>query len=196
MNNRVLRIAVTGLMAALCYISFTYLKISIPTPVGNTAFHLGNTFCVLAALLLGGVTGGLAGAIGMGIGDVLDPRYILVAPKTIVLKMLIGIIVGTMAHKVFKIRKLEGKKLARAVIVSATCGMVFNMLFEPVFGYFYYMYVMGAVEKAAKTLASWNAVTTGTNAILAIVISSALYLGMYKQLSNNGIIKKIGPKEK
>ena len=55
-----------GLMSALCYIAFTFMQIKIPTPGGATSFHLGNTFCVLAALLLGGIPGGAAGAIGMG----------------------------------------------------------------------------------------------------------------------------------
>ena len=86
-KNSVLKISMVGLMAALCYVAFTFLQIKIPTPVGYTSFHLGNTFCVLAALLLGGLPGGLAGAIGMGIGDILDPVYIAVAPKTLFLKM-------------------------------------------------------------------------------------------------------------
>ena len=34
-----------------------------------TSLHLGNAFCVLAALLLGGGYGGLAGAVGMTIAD-------------------------------------------------------------------------------------------------------------------------------
>ena len=70
-DNKTLKIAVTGLMATLAYIAFTFLQIKIPTPGGTTSFHLGNTFCVLAALLLGGVPGGVAGAVGMGIGDLL-----------------------------------------------------------------------------------------------------------------------------
>ena len=91
-NQKTLRITVTALMAALCYVAFTFLQIKIPTPVGYTSFHLGNTFCVLAALLLGGIPGGIAGAIGMGIGDILDPVYIMVAPKTLFLKFMIGLI--------------------------------------------------------------------------------------------------------
>ena len=84
-KNAVLKLSITALMAALCYVAFTFLQIKIPTPVGYTSFHLGNTFCVLGALLLGGLPGGIAGAIGMGIGDILDPVYITVAPKTIIL---------------------------------------------------------------------------------------------------------------
>ena len=68
-------------------------------------FHLGNTFCVLAALLLGGLPGGIAGAIGMGIADLLDPAYVIVAPKTIILKLGIGIITGLVAHRIFHIQR-------------------------------------------------------------------------------------------
>ena len=74
-NNKIYKITVTGLMAALCYVSFTYIQIPIPVPGGdNVALHIGNAFCVLAALLLGGVYGGLAGSLGMTIADLLDPR--------------------------------------------------------------------------------------------------------------------------
>ena len=50
MNNKTLKLAIIGLMSALAYISFTFLQIKIPTPGGTTSFHLGNTFCILAAL--------------------------------------------------------------------------------------------------------------------------------------------------
>ena len=36
---------------------------------------------LLAALLLGGWYGGIAGAVGMTIGDLLDPVYVTVTPK-------------------------------------------------------------------------------------------------------------------
>ena len=87
-------------MAALCYAAFAFLKIPIPTPGGGmVALHIGNAFCVLAALYLGGVYGGLAGAIGMTIADLMDPKYVTSAPKTFLLKFLIGLIAGFIAHK-------------------------------------------------------------------------------------------------
>ena len=63
------RLAQAGLLAALCYIGFAFFKIDIPVGPEKTAFHFGNVFCVLAALLLGGYWGGLAGAVGMTIAD-------------------------------------------------------------------------------------------------------------------------------
>jgi uncharacterized membrane protein len=62
-------------------------------------YPVGNAFCVLAALLLGGWYGGLAGAIGMTISDLLDPIYAMGAPKTFISKLFIGLITGLVAHK-------------------------------------------------------------------------------------------------
>lgn len=196
MNQKTLKIAVVGLMAALAYVSFTFLQIKIPTPGGTTSFHLGNTFVVLAALLIGGVPGGIAGAIGMGIGDLLDPVYVTYAPKTIILKLMIGIVTGLVAHKVFKIKNLEGKKLYVAVIISAIAGLAFNVVGEPLFGYFYNSVILGAPEKAAMTLAGWNAITTSINAIISVIISSILYLAIQPKLKHNGTIEKLAPNYK
>lgn len=191
-NNAVLKISITALMAALCYVAFTFLQIKIPTPVGYTSFHLGNTFCVLAALFLGGFYGGVAGAIGMGIGDLLDPVYIAVAPKTIILKLGIGLVTGFLAHKVFKINNKSGKELNKGVILSCTGGMVFNIIGEPLFSYLYYLVLLKNSEKAITYLTYAKFVTTAVNAVLAIIIASIIYLAVYKRLEN--IIKKIGPK--
>ena len=67
-NSTITKLAETALMAALCYVSFTFLQIKIPVPGGDaTSIHIGNAFCVLAALLIGGVYGGLSGAIGIDV---------------------------------------------------------------------------------------------------------------------------------
>ena len=82
-NEKVQKLTLTALMAALSYVIFTFLQIKVTLPGGSaTSFHLGNAVVVLAALLLGGVYGGIGGAIGMTIGDLLDPIYITGAPKT------------------------------------------------------------------------------------------------------------------
>lgn len=195
MNTKILKIVVVGLMAALCYISFMFLQIKIPTPAGFTSFHLGNTFCVLAALLLGGLPGGIAGAIGMGIADLLDSAYVLVAPKTMILKLGIGIITGIVAHRIFHIQKKQGAALWKAVLVSTIAGMLFNVIGEPIFSYFYTAFILGAPDHAAKALASWNAITTSVNVVLAVVLSTILYIIMAPRLQSNGILKKIAPKE-
>lgn len=195
MNTKILKIVVIGLMAALCYISFMFLQIKIPTPGGFTSFHLGNTFCVLASLLLGGVSGGVAGAIGMGIGDLLDPSYVIVAPKTMILKLGIGIVTGLVAHRLFHIQHQQGKALWKTVFLSTFAGMLFNVIGEPIFSYFYTAFILGAPDNAAKALASWNAITTSINAIIAVILSTILYMVISPRLQHSGLLKKIAPKE-
>lgn len=91
-------LAQAALCAALCYVGATFIKIDVPVGTEKTMFHFGNVFCVLAALLIGGAWGGLAGAVGMTISD-LTTAYVTSAPKTFILKLCIGLIVGFVAHK-------------------------------------------------------------------------------------------------
>ena len=179
-NKKVYKLVLTALMSALCYVVFTLVQIKIPTPAGYTSFHLGNVFCVLAALLIDGVSGGIAGAIGMGIADLLDPAYVLTAPKTIILKFFIGFITGTLAHKVFKIEtKKENKK---EVILSICGGMLFNIIAEPVFSYIYYSLILNNIDKAASyiTIAKW--ITTSVNGVLTVIVSTILYFAIIRKI--------------
>ena len=44
-NDKVYKVVLTALMAALCYVAFTFLKIPIPTFGGDyVALHIGNVF--------------------------------------------------------------------------------------------------------------------------------------------------------
>ena len=53
-NQKLQKIALTGVFAALSYVVFTFLQIKIPLPGGDaTSIHLGNAVCVLGALVNG-----------------------------------------------------------------------------------------------------------------------------------------------
>ncbi|MBR6322608.1 MAG: ECF transporter S component [Lachnospiraceae bacterium] len=173
-------LTMTAMMAALCYIAFAFFKIDIPVPgsLEKTAFHLGNTFCVLTALLLGGIWGGLAGAIGMTIADLLS-GYVTSAPKTFLLKLCIGLITGFVAHKLLKIDKeTDRKKVLWKSAVAASAGMLFNVIADPVVGYFYKRYLFGLQQDLAKALAKISAVTTLVNAVLAVILATVFYLAL------------------
>lgn len=47
-------------------------------------------YASLGALILGGLYGGIGGALGMTIGDIFDPVYVVYAPKTFLLKLCIA----------------------------------------------------------------------------------------------------------
>ena len=176
-NTRVMKLAETALLAALCYVSFTFLQIKIPVPGGDaTSLHIGNTFCVLGALLLGGWYGGLAGAIGMTIADLMDPVYITGAPKTFVLKLCIGLITGLVAHKLAKINETNDKKYVfKWSLIASVAGLAFNVIADPIVGYFYKQYILGQPQEVASILAKLSAGATFVNAIVSTILVVILY---------------------
>ena len=127
-------LALTGVMAALSLVAYLFFRVPF---YGGSSFHLGNTFTALTALLLDGVSGGLAGAIGLALADILagDPGY---AVTTFVLKFIIGITCGAVAHKVFKLRDLDrhSKGYLLKVIVAGGSGLLLNVITRPVPGLF------------------------------------------------------------
>ncbi len=185
-NQAVQKIAMTGLMAALSYVVFTFLQIKIPLPGGDaTSIHLGNAVCVLGALILGGFYGGLGGAIGMTIGDLLDPVYVIYAPKTFLLKFCIGLITGLVAHKIGKITlETDRKKVTLYSSLAAVSGLLFNVIFDPLIGYFYKLIILG--KPAAELTLAWNIASTSINAVTSTVVSVAVYLALRPALKKAG----------
>ena len=185
------KLAQAGLLAALCYIGFAFFKIDIPVGPEKTAFHLGNVFCVLAALLLGGYWGGLAGAIGMTIAD-LTTAYVTSAPKTFLLKLCIGLIVGLVAHKIFHLSAEHPKKyVARVTILASVCGMAFNIVADPLVGYFYKTYLLGVPQDISKALAKIATGVTAFNAVWAVVLATVLYLALRPALKKAGLFHEM-----
>ena len=189
-NQTVIKLAQTAILAALCYVSFTFLQIKIPMPGGDaTSIHIGNAFCVLAALLLGGAYGGLAGAIGMGVADLIDPIYITGAPKTFILKMCIGLIVGLVAHRIARINDSSDKKYVfKWSMIASVAGLGFNVVADPIVGYFYKMYILGQPQKMAEVLAKWSTAATFVNAVISTVLVACLYNALRPILLRSGMI--------
>ncbi len=189
-KQTVIKLAQTALLAALCFVSFTFLQIKIPMPGGDaTSLHIGNAFCVLAAFLLGGVYGGLAGAIGMTIADILDPIYIVGAPKTFILKFCIGLIVGLVAHRIAKINESTDKKYVfRWSLIASIAGLGFNVIADPLVGYFYKQYILGQPQQMAEVLAKWSTATTFVNAVVSTVLVAVLYNVLRPVLLKSGLL--------
>ena len=186
------KLVFAALLAALCYIGFSYFRIDIPVGSEKTAFHLGNVFCVLAALLIGGFWGGMSGAVGMTIAD-LTTGYVTSAPKTFLLKLCIGLIAGFVAHKIFHISSDEKRKVSLpvATVLSCVAGMAFNVVADPVVGYFYKTYILGVPQSVASIWAKMGAVTTLVNAIVAVIVASIFYLALRPALKRSNLLPTV-----
>ena len=142
----------------------------------------------LGALFIGGALGGSAGAVGLTIAD-LTSGYATSAPKTFILKLLIGLIVGLVAHKGFKINEIvEKKKLVLATVCSASCGLLFNIVADPLVGYFYKQYVLGLPQEISEAFAKISALTTSVNAVASVVFATVLYLALRPVLKKEGFL--------
>ena len=181
-------LALTGVMAALSLVAYLFFRVPF---YGGSSFHLGNTFTALTALLLDGVSGGLAGAIGLALADILagDPGY---AVTTFVLKFIIGITCGAVAHKVFKLRELDKHApgyLAK-VIAAAASGLLLNVFTDPFLGYFRNVYIFGQEYTIAKALTKITGGVTFVNSVASTVCVVLLYLALRPALERANLLPK------
>ena len=189
MNSQryIMLLAYASLFAALSYVGFQFFRIDIPVFDDKTAFHLGNTFVVLAALFLGGVWGGLSGAVGLTIAD-LTSGYATSAPKTFILKLLIGLIAGLIAHLVLHISRHQSRqKILWKTAVASSAGLIFNIAADPFVGYLYKKYIFGQPQEIASALAKMSSITTSVNALLSIIMSVLLYTLLRPLLEKAGL---------
>jgi len=186
-NENMQKMVFTGVIAALSYVVFTFLQIKITLPGGDaTSIHLGNAVCVLGALLLGGVYCGLGGAIGMTLGGLFDPVYVVYAPKTFLLKFCIGLLTGLVAHKLGHIStQTDSGKVFRWTVAAAASGLLFNVIFDPLAGYFYKLAVLG--KPAAELTLAWNVASTSINAVTSAVASVAVYMALRPAIKKSGL---------
>ena len=184
------KISIIGIMAAMSFVAYEFFR--IPNVFGTgSSFHLGNTFTALTAMLLDGVSGGLAGAIGLALADILAgaPGY---AVTTFVLKFIIGITCGAVAHKAFKLRDLDKHSSGYLVkvIVSAGSGLLLNVLTDPFLGYFRNVYIFGQEYTVAQALTKIAGGVTFVNSVVSTVCAVILYLALRPALERAGLLPK------
>ena len=182
-------LALTGVMAALSLVAYLFFRIPF---YGGSSFHLGNTFTALTALLLDGVSGGLAGAIGLALADILagDPGY---AITTFILKFIIGLVCGAVSHKVIHLRTFPtGNKLkyVAAVTASAFSGLLVNVFTDPFIGYFRNLYIFGQPAEFVSVVTKIASGVPLVNSLLSTVCAVVLYIALRPALEKAHLLPK------
>lgn len=186
-------LALTGVMAALSFAAYLFFRVPF---YGGSSFHLGNTFTALAALLMDGVSGGLAGAIGLALADILagDPGY---AITTFVLKFIIGVVCGLTAHRLCRIDTADPARRLPYVLrvtVSAGSGLLVNVITDPLLGYFRSVYIFGQDYSVAQALAGVAGGVTLVNSLVSTACAVLLYLAVRPALDRAGLLPRHTPK--
>lgn len=183
------KISMIGIMAALSFVAYEFFRIPF---AGGSSFHLGNTFTALTAMLLDGVSGGLAGAIGLSLADIIagDPGY---AFTTFILKFIIGIVCGATARKLLHsgadAAGHRGRYLA-AVTISAFSGLLVNVFTDPLVGYFRDRFLFGQPVEVATVLIKVTGGVTLVNSLLSTVCAVVLYLALEPALRRAHLLPK------
>ncbi len=186
-NKKMIRLTQCAIIMALCYIGFQFLRIDIPVGTERTAIHMGNAFVVLGTLLVGDMWGPCAGALGLTLADVTS-GYVSSAPKTFVLKLVIGMITLFVSGRLHIKEKKDIKAQTRCATIAAAAALGCNVVLDPIFGYYYKTYLIGIPQDMAATLAKIGSATTLVNALISTLMVSVLWPAVFTALKRAGLI--------
>ena len=114
------------------------------------------------------------------------------------LKFIIGVICGLVAHKAFKLRDQKPSGQGRylvSVIVSAASGLLANVITDPFLGYFRNIYIFGQEATLASAVAKITSGVTLVNSLLSTVCAVVLYLALRPALDAAGLLPKGEPEQ-
>jgi uncharacterized membrane protein len=113
-TNSALNIALLAIMTALTTIAT--LVLTVPYPVTNGYFNLGDTLVMLGGLILGPIGGFIVGGVGSALADmILAPIYV---PITLITKGLEGMAVGYFSSKTLKVSRFSKWDLTGVLVGS------------------------------------------------------------------------------
>ncbi|MBQ3072091.1 MAG: ECF transporter S component [Oscillospiraceae bacterium] len=176
-------LALTGVATALVFILTKFVSIPIPSAIGKTAIHVGNAMCLLSSLLLGPVPGALAAGIGSALVDLTDPVWATEFWMTFINKAAMALTAGLC----FRVLRLHNRPL-RVWLSSLSGALVYCVL------YVAKNILMGhLVRGLAWTVAIVETLTlklpvTLTNAVIATICASLLYLAMKPALTKAHVL--------
>ena len=167
------KIVAVGFMAALVYVG-NFMSI----PLSNeTRIHLGNSMCLLAGLLFGGVNGGLSSGIGGALYDLFSPIYFTSAPYTFFAKFSMGWVAGKLSRSGIR------NELARTFTAAIYGQITYIILYLG--KSFVSQLILGNPVQTAAAVMLEKAATSFINGIIAVVISVPLCIALRKALRSS-----------
>lgn len=88
-------LVITSMLIALIFVA-TFINIRLPIAANGGLVHLGTAMLFIASILYGPKKGAIAGAVGMGLFDLVG-GWLIWTPITVVARLLQGFIIGKIA---------------------------------------------------------------------------------------------------
>lgn len=192
------RIVFIAVMAAVIYV-LTLFRI----PLGESKVHFANAACLLAGLLFGPVSGGLAAGIGSGLYDLLGGGYgldeaLITGVSKFVMAFLCGLIAGPVRAQdpaaggksfsgIYRELLHSSPRIVLGSVIGALSYVALYMLKTFVYRRFIYGYTMEATlaTMAAKLPASL------INAVFAMVVAPVLCAALLPPLKKAGALDRL-----
>lgn len=170
------RLVYIALFTALVYIFSRFFQIPVVTPFGQTRFHLGNVFCLLAGILMGPGYGGLAAGLGSALFDLFDPVYFTSAPITFVTKFALAFVAGAIYRK--RSELVDKKRL----VIAAILGQLTYVFLYLLKTYITNKFVMGFTNEAVMAELVPKAGVSLFNALISVIITFILAMPLLKSV--------------
>ena len=177
-RTKIVKLCVVAVMAVLVMVA-SRLQVKVPSLLGVSRFHLGNTMCAMSGILLGPWWGGLAAGLGSALFDiVMDPTFFTDAPITFVTKGLYGLVTGLVYFKVFRRRSNYGTEL-----VATLCGAVTYIVLYLSKKYFLDALLVAGMDSAGAWLVVVEKIPSSLfNGIVALIFAPLLSVAVSKAL--------------
>ena len=95
-----------------------------------------------------------------------------------------------MAHRIAHINQSHDKKyILKWSILASVAGLAFNVVADPVTGYFYKQYILGQPQEMASVLAKLSTATTFFNALVSVILVVFVYNALRPALAKAGLMK-------
>lgn len=170
------KLVYVALFTALVYIFSRFFQIPVVTPFGQTRFHLGNVFCLLAGILMGPGFGGLAAGLGSALFDLFDPVFFTSAPITFVTKFALAFVAGAIYRK--RNELVDKKRL----VIAAILGQLTYVFLYLLKTYITNKFVMGFTNEAVMAELIPKAGVSLFNALISIIIAFILAMPLLKSV--------------
>ena len=175
-KEKITKLTLAGMFAAMAFICFAYLRIEIPMGLGLTGkVYIGHTFIILSAIILGAKFGALTGAVGLSLADILA-GYVTSAPPTFLAKFILGAATAFFARQFFAVRQRDtaGREVT-AVLLAGIAGSLINVITEPLIRYVFKYYLLGYDQHIAYVSAMNCAVSMLVSAVPSVAVATLLY---------------------
>lgn len=113
------KIIFAGLCAAIIFIGISLFRINLPAVVGRPFIHFGNTFAVIAVMILGFKYGACSAVLGLGLFDILN-GYAATSWITI----LEAVILAAVTSLVFHFTHYQSNQVGKLYLVSLAAGLI------------------------------------------------------------------------